>query len=142
MSTKYFSLERVAQAHAGDDIEELLILALDKQFQELWPSTLRPPTALNNLFVAVSTLIDWNGRTPRGKKNMRRRILKLIAALDDKAAFGPNDLATNANAQKVVPGILQALQEEDTIGLERDFSPSGAAELADEVETWLAAGDD
>lgn len=140
-STPYFSLERLAQAHAGDDIEELLIKNIQHQFEELWPSTLRPPDALGDLFVAIATLIDWDGRSPRGRAIMRRRLLRLIAALDHEGQWGPNDLAKNEHAQKVVPGLVQMLQRDDDAQLARVIEPAEAGQLADDVAAWLA-GDD
>lgn len=136
--TTVFNMSRIAQSCAADDIEALLIENIGNQFDKLWPSPLRPPTALIDLNTAICTLIDWNGRSPKGKKIMRQRILRLIAALDQESEWGPNDLAKNAHAQQVVPGILQALQQEDAAQLERSLEPGGAAQLADDVAAWLA----
>lgn len=135
-----FNMSRIAQSCAGDDIEALLIENIGRQFEALWPADLRPPDALIDLSTAICTLIDWNARSPRGKKIMHKRILQLIAALDHEPEWGPNDLAKNAHAQQVVPGMLQRLQE-DAAQLEQSFDPDGAAQLADDVASWLA-GDD
>ncbi len=137
--TTVFNMSRIAQSCAGDDVEALLIENIGRQFDELWPSDLRPPDALIDLSTAICTLIDWNSRTPRGKAIMRKRILKLIDALDHTAEWGPNNLAENAHALKVVPGILGAiLAEEET----EDLDPGAGLTLADLVEAWLAAGGD
>lgn len=137
--TPYFHMDRVAAAHGLDDVQVLLIQDVERLFCELWPSPLRPPDALNCLFISVCTLIDWTSRSPKGRALMRKRILRLIAAQEGEPAFGPNNLAENEHALQVVPGILGAiLGEEET----EDLDPGADSTLADLVEAWLNAGGD
>lgn len=134
--TSVFNMDRLAQECAGDDIEALLIQNIGAQLEQLWPSTLRPPSALIAASTAICALIDWNSRSPRGKAIMRRRILQLIADLTDVTEeWGPNDLSKNAHALQVVPGLVAAMREDEQTAL------VDGGDLADEVASWLA-GDD
>lgn len=136
--TSVFNMTRIAQQCAADDVEALLIENIGRQFDELWPGTQRPPDALIDLSTAICALIDWNSRTDRSRSIMRKRILQLIASLTHEPEWGPNNLATNAHAQKVVPGLVASMREDEQTALE----PAAGAMLADLVDQWLAGGAD
>lgn len=69
---------------------------------------------------------------------MKKRLLKMIAAQQEDPGFEPNDLAANPTALETVPGVLAAL----VLQVRATIEEIRTAELVDEVDAWLASGDD
>lgn len=140
--TRAFYFDKVSEAYGLDEVEQALIADVDRAMNALWPHpTLSPPPALVNLFISVAQLIEWQARTPRGRSRIRQRVLKVIAARWEHHPDS-DDLLKNSHAQKVVPGLFAELLQEEAAELERDLTVDDGAQLADDVEAWLAAGDD
>lgn len=128
-----FSLERTSEAHAIDEVQAALIADVERQFNELWPSELRPPDALNDLFISVATLVDYTSRTPRGRAQMKERLLRMVAFHAKAVTFSPNDLVKNEHALAVVPGLVAAA----TGGQVGQPDAGEGAAVAAAVEAWL-----
>lgn len=140
-----FPLAGVAKAHSLDDLQRALILDAEKSLNALWPDSRPAPAAMHDLHDALCLLLDWTSRNERGRARLRAHYLRNIADLElGMAAHEQQEpsLVNHPLALEVVPGILRALLQEEDAQLDRDFEPGGAAQLADDVEAWLQAGDD
>lgn len=138
---RHFSFARVSEHHATDDVQAALLADVEEMFNRMWPSSLRAPDAVYNLYESVAQFLEYTNKSPRGKSAIRKRVLAVTSHHTDAPAFGPNDLATNEHAKVVVPGLVAQLLQEDAAELNRDLNPADGAQLADELDRWLA-GDD
>jgi hypothetical protein len=139
-----FPLAGVAKAHSLDDLQRALIMDTERCLNALWPDSRQAPAAMHDLHDALCLLLDWTSRNERGRARLRKHYLQNIADLERGIAAHEQQepsLITHPLALEVVPGILRALLKEEDAQLERDFEPGGAAQLADEVDAWLAVGD-
>lgn len=143
MSMSEFDLSRTAKKHVLDDVQEALIADVTAQFRALWPADgLKAPHALQDLFEAVDTLIDYTSRSPRGRALMRKRLLKFVANHMEEAKSGDSSLLSDPRALAVVPGLLAALRSEEEAELAHKLAETDSTLLADAVEAWLLAGGD
>lgn len=143
MSMREFNLSRTARNHVLDDVQEALIADVTTQFRALWPADgLKAPPALQDLFEAVDTLIDYTSRSPRGRALMRRRLLQFVNHHMEAAESSDSSLLSDPRALAVVPGLVAALRNEEEAELARGLTETDSPALADEVEAWLLAGGD
>jgi hypothetical protein len=138
---RHFSFVRVAEAHATDDLQAVLIADVEEQFNRLWPGSLRAPDALYNLYESVAQLLEYTSKGPRGRAAIRKRVLAVTSHHTEAPAFGPNDLATNEHARVVVPGLVASILREAAAELNTSMRPEDSTAIADEVEAWLAVED-
>jgi len=138
---RHFSFVRVSEAHATDDLQAVLIADVEEQFNRLWPSSLRAPSALYALYESVAQLLEYTSKGARGRAAIRKRVLAVTSHHAEAPAFGPNDLATNQHAKQVVPGLVATILQEAAEELNTSMCPEDSTAIADEVEAWLAVGD-
>ena len=140
-----FPLSGLIKKHALDDLQRALILDVERSLNDLWPDSRPAPAAMADLHLSICLLVDWTSRNERGRARLRAHYLRNIADLEHGMAAHEQQepgLLDNPVALEVVPGILRALLQEEDAEIEQDFEPRGAAQLADDVAAWLAAGDD
>lgn len=139
---RHFSFVRVAEHHATDDVQAILLADVEEMFNRMWPSSLRAPDVVYNLYESVAQFLEYTSKTPRGRAAIRKRVLAVTSHHTEAPAFGPNNLLENEHARVVVPGLVATILKEAAAELNTDMRPEDSTAIADEVETWLAAGDD
>lgn len=94
-----------------DAVEEELLEEITAALGALWPSSLRHPTALSQLHMAIGDWLSYAARTDRGRKIVAKRMLERISKRERwMDEVGDKSLLHHSN-RRVVPEVDEILQE-------------------------------
>lgn len=94
-----------------DAVEEELLQEITNALEDLWPSTLRHPTSLSVLHMAIHDWLSYAARTDRGRKIVAKRMLDRIGKREAwmNETGGEKSLLHHPN-RRVVPEVDEIRQ--------------------------------